>query len=50
MVITVANGKTEEVGVTQPVLLNIFETYVKMQLIVIEDADRPILVGLDWLS
>lgn len=50
VIITVANSKTEEARVTEPVILNIFDTYVEMPMIVIDEADRPILIGLDWMS
>lgn len=48
--VIVADSRRGETVATEPVNLEIFDKSVRMKLVVLEDGDRPILIGLDWLN
>jgi hypothetical protein len=45
-----ANGRREEAIFTSPVTITIFGISVDVKMIVLNNDDKPVLIGLDWMA
>ena len=48
--VVMADGRVEQASLTELVTISIFGISVEVKMIILDNNDKPVLIGLDWMS